>query len=597
MSRFTRLMLLLALALGVTVAVSPAAFATGTTYSWLGQRDGVSGSDTHDWTNPLNWSPAGVPGDGDSVFAVPPANASGLHLDTIPSNLSLVDLTMADTGDPAVSSLARVSLQDGSITITGHLSWTGGQLLTPLTLAGGATGTITGGHGDHAYISTTMTVNGALTLSGATDTKSVSIDNPNSLVIGTGGSLTSQGDNTIGAGCCINPSHLINHGTIHAQRGTLRVSGVQFDQDNAVAFDHGTLLTDSAPFNAADGGHYTGTGTWAIEDNDGHGVTLTGTQTLAPQVTLALQTSTADADVSLGGTFTLAGSGSFRWAGGTLEGTATIGHGVTAVLSGGPSTGNSARVLQGKDYTGAGSPAQATFTNHGRLVLAGRAQLNTTSGARLVNASDGTITAAAGTAIVAEGCCLDPDSITNAGTFLVAANTAKQPVALTSEVVRQTGGTLTIAHSATLAVDLNSLVIAGGQLVGTGTVKGAVTNSGGRVSPGGTSTGTLAITGAYAQSAKGSLLVDETTARRHDLLSIGGSASVAGRLSVSNHGSKPKSAATRRVLTAKALHLSLACTTTTGVGGSGRHARHWVGKRAAGRYLRLVSKRGRHVHC
>jgi hypothetical protein len=597
MPRVIRFILLVTLAVAATVAASSIAYASGTSYTWLGQRDGVPGSDTHDWTNPLNWSPEGVPADGDSVVAVPPAGATGLHIDTIPSNLSLVDLTLADTGDSVANTLARVSLQDGSITVTGHLSWTGGQMLTPFTLAAGATGTITGGHDDFAFVSNTVNVYGALTLSGATDTNAVSIDNPSSLVIEPGGNLTSQGDNTVTAGCCINPSHLVNHGTIRADNGTLRVSGVQFDQDDAIAFNHGSLITDSAPFNAADGGRYTGSGTWAIQDNSGERVTLSGTQTLAPNVTLALRPSTADAEVSLGGTFTLAGSGSFLWAGGTVEGTATIGHGITVRLSGGPRTGNSARTLQGKDYTGTGGPTQSTFTNHGRFVLAARAQLNTSGGARLINATDGTIAAAAGTAIVAESCCVHPDSITNAGSFLITAESQNRPVALSSERVHQTGGTLSIARNAALSVDLGSLEIAGGQLVGGGAVDGAVTNTGGRISPGGSEIGSLAITGSYTQPSKGALLIDEATTQRHDVMSVGGRASITGRISVTNHGSNPSAGATRKVLTAKTLRLSPACTTTTGAGSTGQNGRHWVATDVAARYLQLVSKPGARTHC
>ena len=598
MTRVIRFVLLSTLALVLAVAVTPAASAaTGTTYTWLGQRDGVPGSDTHDWQNPLNWGPAGVPGNGDSVVAVPPPGATGLHLDTIPSNLSLVDLTIADTGDSVSNSLAQVSLQDGSLTVTGHLDWNGGQLRTPLTLAAGATGAITGGHDDAALLSSAMNVYGTVTLSGASGTEPLSIENPNTLTIERGGRLVSAGSNTVSAGCCINPSRLVNEGTLQPNGGTLQVSGVQLEQNGTVAFDHGTLVTDSAPLGAADGGTYTGVGTWAIEDNSGERDTLTGVQTLGAHVTLALRTSSPDAGVALGGRFTLAGSGTFLWANGTLEASATIGHQITVTLSGGPGSGNSARVLQGKDYTVSSAGTQSTFTNHGRVVLAGRARLNTSSGARLVNAADGTISAAAGTAIVGEGCCLDPDSITNAGTFAVGADGAGHPVVLGLELVRQSAGTMTIARHAQLSITYSALAVGGGSLVGDGTVRGNVTNTGGRVSPGGSALGTLAIAGSYAQSRNGVLVIDETTARRHDALAVTGTAGVAGRVMVTDHGASPSAAARVTVLTSKRLHLAIACIATTGAGTSGPHARHWTAHAISNRALQLVSAAGRHTHC
>src|SRR5262249_8480067 len=43
----------------------------GTSYRWIGAADN-SGGDNHSWTDPNNWLPKGVPGNGDSVFISQP---------------------------------------------------------------------------------------------------------------------------------------------------------------------------------------------------------------------------------------------------------------------------------------------------------------------------------------------------------------------------------------------------------------------------------------------------------------------------------------------------------------------------------------------
>src|SRR3954452_10189957 len=62
------------LVLGLMYAVPVAAHASGTTYTWVGNTQ-LAGADNHSWTDGRNWSPEGVPGDGDSVVIEQPSNS------------------------------------------------------------------------------------------------------------------------------------------------------------------------------------------------------------------------------------------------------------------------------------------------------------------------------------------------------------------------------------------------------------------------------------------------------------------------------------------------------------------------------------------
>jgi len=95
----------------------------------------------------------------------------------------------------------------------------------------------------------------------------------------------------------------------------------------------------------------------------------------------------------------------------------------------------------------------------------------------------------------------------NTGTLLLTGSIADGP-AITD---------VTVASAATLA--------------GSGTIGGSVSNSG-TVEPGGSSVGTLTITGAYTQNSTGTLVMDlaGANAGQFDVLAIGGAANLAGQL-------------------------------------------------------------------
>ncbi|MCP3903370.1 MAG: hypothetical protein GY715_07015, partial [Planctomycetes bacterium] len=126
------------------------------------------------------------------------------------------------------------------------------------------------------------------------------------------------------------------------------------------------------------------------------------------------------------------------------------------------------------------------------------------------------------------------------------------PGAQAASVTITDGGTLTFSSGGALTVSSGVTVESGGTLTGSGTITGDVVN-GGEVAPG-APVGTLSITGAYTQQAAGTLdiSVDGYTAgTEHDVLGVGGVATLAGTLDVTTLGSfTPTPASTVQFLTA-----------------------------------------------
>ena len=138
--------------------------------------------------------------------------------------------------------------------------------------------------------------------------------------------------------------------------------------------------------------------------------------------------------------------------------------------------------------------------------------------------SSGSLEALSGGDLLAQG------SWSTSGTVTVDSGsdfTASGPYVQTGGQTDLAGGTLTT----TGGVDLQ-----GGRLAGVGTVSGDLTN-GAEVAPG-TSPGTLAVTGAYDQTAAGRLAVDlaGTLAGEFDVLDVGGLATLDGELAIAVDG-------------------------------------------------------------
>ena len=460
-----------AVLLAVSFAVAEPAHASGTSYTWIGS-SANSGGDNHSWTDSKNWSPGGVPGTGDSVtIHSPDASHCTAHVDNIPT-VSLAGLSI--TQDPTLCGVSMTPASDANVvTVTGSFNWNGGAISTQLDLAAGSVGAISGSSGPLNDLAASVTVAGSLTLNGLTGSSGASnspvlrIDDPQTVTIAAGGTLTSNGLNNIfPLACCVTPAKIVNHGTINVDTADLTVSGVEVDQEGTLhASSGGRLVSIGAPLTAATGASYTGTGGWFIED--GAAATLSGTQTLGADFHLELGGIDVDANATLGGTATFAGTGTIDWTGGTIEGNFTVGHGVH-VLASGAHPFNGHRVLSGVDGLNGNLPS--TLTNHGTMSFANGATVGTGGPAHLVNASDGTISIAPGVDFASGSCCVNPDQFVNHGTVTVPTGTSGTPAELDNIAYKSTGTTSVASGRQLLLSGHAPGLLSGSTVAGSGTL-------------------------------------------------------------------------------------------------------------------------------
>ncbi len=105
--------------LGIVAGAAPAHAAT--IYTWTGD---VSPQ----WGNPQNWSPQGIPGNGDGVSLAARPSGSHSNIENVP-DVTLSQLTVQ--GDPSTS----VAFSGDSHVIVGNLQWTGGAINVDLTVS------------------------------------------------------------------------------------------------------------------------------------------------------------------------------------------------------------------------------------------------------------------------------------------------------------------------------------------------------------------------------------------------------------------------------------------------------------------------------
>jgi hypothetical protein len=392
------------------VAVADNAVAA-TTYTWVGNSQ-PSGGDNHSWTDAQNWDPNGVPGDGDSVIIEQPSQDDCFaHVDAVPT-VSLTNFTLAE--DPA---LCTTSVTGGNITVEGSFQWNGGSLETPTTISANAAGTVSGSNQRRNALTAELDVFGDLTLTGTTGDGSMQILAGTTLHLEPGATLVSGGPNEIdGSACCTTPAFVRNEGTISVNGSTLTLSALGLKQQAEVATTlNGQLVTAGAVVTTDASTDYTGNGGWLLEERTA--ARFGGTVTIGHDFRIDFGGLNSTFSSSLGGTATLAGSGTFAWTGGVIETNLTIGHSVAVEVSG-AHTGGAGRVLEGLDTSGSSSQP-VTQTNHGTITVAGGATITTAGSARLTNASDGVLEMEPGTSLAAQGCCTSPDRLVNAGVLTV----------------------------------------------------------------------------------------------------------------------------------------------------------------------------------
>lgn len=571
-------------ALGVTFLVT-AGPARGddphTRFTWVGSSTG-SGGDNHSWTDERNWAPQGVPGRADTVEVAPPSGTRCFpaHVDGVPDGTAVTSFYLVERGSGADT--CNASLTGGSLTVTGNFTWFGGDLATRVTLGPFSAGMIAGSEAGPAYLGADLEVGGQLTLAELVPGRELKIERPANVHVASTGTLRSQGDNLVsGTSCCTAPSRIGNDGTLQVAGGTLRVETAQLDQRGVVNFDRGTLRTEAAPATASHGARYTGSGTWQFGPS-GYPTRLSGTQVLGSGVRLRLGGVDAGSSETLGGSFALAGSGVFDWAGGVLAASATIGKGVR-LLAAGTRTGNDARMLGGVDYSGA-RPVPVRMTNFGTIALSAGAQIATAESARLINASGGRLLLPAGTAFRATRCCTAPDRIENRGAVIVESRASLAGLDYVQVAGRTDvrGGTFPAVYR---------MWIDGGAVTGLRVVPGSVVNRRSSLVPAGTGVGSLQITGNLTQSRYGTLVLD-ITRRSRDTVRVSGRAALAGRMVTRGH--VPRVGSRLTVLAAsRGIARQRVCVTTPA---AAARTRHWAIAYRGNTMLLLVRK-GRAPRC
>ena len=418
------------------------AHASGVAYTWVGSSVNAA-ADNHSWTDSRNWSPAAVPGDGDSVFIdSPDASHCTAHVDAVPT-ATLANLSVTQNPDRCA-----VSISGGDLTVTGSFTWDGGTISTPISLATGSSGVISGANSRLNVLDADLDVAGSLELSsvagtGGSNTGALRINDPDVLHVLSGASLTADGtDDITFLACCNTPAKIVNDGTFTVT-GTTTINAVELDQNGVLdTSTGGSLITESAPVTAATGASYTGSGRWMLENHAT--ARMTGTQTLGPDFHLELGGLDVGADSQLGGTPAFAGTGTFDWTGGTIEAAMTIGHGVRMNVSG-VHINNGRRQLLGLDTTANPAGDPVSVANHGVITLDQGGAFMTGARANLVNESDGTLDIAPGTTLTSGSCCVNPDRITNAGGKVSVQSTGDTtPVDIDNIAYQATGGTTSI---------------------------------------------------------------------------------------------------------------------------------------------------------
>jgi hypothetical protein len=522
----TALVTLALLAMGL-VAAPVAQAAGGTTYAWTG-----NASDSL-WTSAGNWSPEGVPGNGDSV-SVGPTD----HIDEIGDVPDVTLENVSLTGDANSVRIGDGEGSAGSITITGHLDWTGGDLGLPVTIAAGATGTV--GKGESKDVDGgDLTVKGTLTLADLGDDEDVNRVMTYweyRVIVAPGGGLVSQGSNRLMSERCCGadyPSALENHGTVSVTSGHLALVAMELDQLGTVTVAKKAAMHVDRGQARLGPAKYTGGGTLDFTNSSGPdpdpkhpalnqgGVLLRGKNTLANGFTMIVGSA---AEMTGSGTFT--GTGSLQLAGGTVYANAKLGKGIAFTTA--PKT-DSAFGDWDPDETG----------YHGHVVAAGRSTVAAGSSLSLhretqfVVPAGGRLRVPGRGKLVSDGCCTAAPTLVNqhGGTIAFGGGGG---TALLKWITFANKGTVAMTGTTTWTSDTVSLA-KGSMLSGHGTLHGDVANAAGTLAP----KGTLTIDGDYTAGKKAALRIGLHGSTKHptsDRVAVRGTATLAGTLSASGTG-------------------------------------------------------------
>jgi hypothetical protein len=319
----------------VTVLLALSIFTSqAATRSWINTAGGS-------WTNGANWSPAGVPQNGDVVFIT----NNGTYTVTLNASRDLNALTIGGTSgkQTLLVTNATLDLTNGTVRANGELTLQSGGLRRRLTIANGGILNFNnpGTHGLYSLVlinNGTVNWNGGTLLGGSTPTTLVTnaglwninsdelfgqgIGGPDMVFVNTG-TLRKVG----GSGATtLQNFHFVNLGSVEAQSGWL-------DFGNGQASRLGGTFTTSAGANLRlNGGTFTETG--GSFGGAGTNRFISGTLTLSSNILPGLLL--VGGDVQVASTFQQAGAiTNLTLDGSRLIGTNRVGNGTLRVNDGG----------------------------------------------------------------------------------------------------------------------------------------------------------------------------------------------------------------------------------------------------------------------
>ncbi len=342
----------------------------------------------------------------------------------------------------------------------------------------------------------------------------------------------SAGVGTYGVGVAFNN---LATGVVDVQAGSFNFSGGGSDDGSATLAAGAILAFGGGTHNVNAGAAFNGAGTWAVN----------GAATV----------------VNINGPLTVRSG--FSQSGGTIQGSDLTLEGPTSLAissSLGMMTGDATTTLRGDTRIGGvnafGLDAQRVLRNEGNTVLVGSIQLNRTNAlgaGRIDNAASGVIdiqtynlaivSADQGGLDNGRDARFDNDGLlkkSGRNNYTIAVplfnrgTVAVEEGSLTINDTALQAGTIRVASGATYTTSgvLNNT----GTLRGGGTISAGTVSNRGVVSPG-NSPGTLAIVGNFEQLSDGLLDIELASLQDFDVLTVSGSTSLAGGLSVQRFGS------------------------------------------------------------
>ena len=423
-------------------ALTPVTF-TATAASGAAGLRTWTGATSNAWTTASNWSPAVVPGGGDSVFV--PLTST---LPTLSTTTTIKSLTLAPS--------AVLTFTSATLTLVGSLDATGGIVGTGSVALNSPTGgTVKGTLTTAIQMAGLYTVTGTLTATGLQLTNSASLDiNGQTVVIASGGISTASTATIVmtqAAGVLgTTGSALFGGGdeTGKLTAGTLSVGG-NFSEGtgNAAAYNagpaHTLVLTSSTASTLS-----IGDPTTSIIGNlslAGTGGVTAQTAFTAHDVTIATGVFSGTAGATITGTLTdpfthwAAGNITFNSSTPVSSGTPTISPAGQITFTANPTNLAGNLVVNGAVNV----PGNLTINGHtlsvnGTLTTSGSGQLTMNNASDIVNVTGNIIFGSTG-----------PGGTMSAGTLNLAGN------------FTQSGGSQSIATSGTNTVVLNGVLVQG----------------------------------------------------------------------------------------------------------------------------------------